>query len=47
MNYVNQKHKQMNMKQKDKRLSLTVSNITSVKAAIQVLGEILKNTKEL
>jgi transcription-repair coupling factor (superfamily II helicase) len=41
MNYVNRKHKQMNMKQKGSRLSLTVSEIKSVKSAIRVLDEIL------
>jgi transcription-repair coupling factor (superfamily II helicase) len=41
MNYVNRKQKQMNMKQKSARLSLTVSEIRSVKSAIRVLDEIL------
>jgi len=41
MNYVNRKQKQMNMKQKASRLSLTVENILSVKAAIRILEEIL------
>jgi len=41
MNYVNSKHKRMNMKQKASKLSLTVSDVKSVKAAIQILKEIL------
>jgi transcription-repair coupling factor (superfamily II helicase) len=41
MNYVNRKPKQMNMKQKATKLSLTVSDIRSVKSAIRVLEEIL------
>ena len=41
MNYVNRKQKQMNMKQKSDKLSLTITDIRSVKAAIKVLGEIL------
>ncbi len=41
MNYVNRKPKQMNMKQKATKLSLTVSDIRSVKSAIRVLDEIL------
>jgi transcription-repair coupling factor (superfamily II helicase) len=42
MNYVNQKHRFMNMKQKDKKLSLTISNVKTVKSAISMLNEILK-----
>jgi transcription-repair coupling factor (superfamily II helicase) len=41
MNYVNRKQKQMSMKQKSSRLSLTVSDVKSVKAAITILNEIL------
>jgi transcription-repair coupling factor (superfamily II helicase) len=41
MNYVNRKQKQMNMKQKGTKLSLTISNIGTVKGAIKVLSEIL------
>jgi transcription-repair coupling factor (superfamily II helicase) len=41
MNYVNRKQKQMNIKQKSDKLSLTITDIRSVKAAIKVLGEIL------
>jgi transcription-repair coupling factor (superfamily II helicase) len=41
MNYVNRKQMKMNMKQKSSRLSLTVSDVLSVKAAIKVLDEIL------
>jgi transcription-repair coupling factor (superfamily II helicase) len=41
MNYVNRKHKQMNMKQKATKLSLTINNVNTVKSAIRVLSEIL------
>jgi transcription-repair coupling factor (superfamily II helicase) len=41
MNYVNRKQKQMNMKQKASKLSLTINNVKSVKSAINVLNEIL------
>jgi transcription-repair coupling factor (superfamily II helicase) len=43
MNFVNKKHKQMNMKQKASKLSLTVSEVKSVKSAIYVLDEIIFN----
>lgn len=43
MNYVNRKQKQMSMKQRESKLSLTVNNVTSVKAAIKVLTEILES----
>ena len=43
MNYVNRKQKQMHMKQKAAKLSLTVSDIKSVKSAIGVLNEILES----
>jgi transcription-repair coupling factor (superfamily II helicase) len=42
MNYVNRKQKQMNMKQKASRLSLTINEVRSVKTAIRVLNEILE-----
>jgi transcription-repair coupling factor (superfamily II helicase) len=41
MNYVNKKHKRMNMKQKAAKLSLTVSDVKSVKTAIGILNDIL------
>jgi transcription-repair coupling factor (superfamily II helicase) len=41
MNYVNRKQRQMNMKQKVSKLSLTVSDVKSVKAAIHILIDIL------
>ncbi|HUX95653.1 MAG TPA: transcription-repair coupling factor [Bacteroidales bacterium] len=41
MNHVNRKHKQMSVKQKQSKLSLTVADIKSVKAAIGVLTEIV------
>ncbi|MDQ1296890.1 MAG: Transcription-repair coupling factor, partial [Bacteroidota bacterium] len=40
MNYVNRHQKRMTVKQRDLKLSLTVSNVTSVKSAISVLKEI-------
>jgi transcription-repair coupling factor (superfamily II helicase) len=43
MNYVNRKQKQMNMKQKASRLSLTIIEVKSVKTAIKVLNEILED----
>jgi transcription-repair coupling factor (superfamily II helicase) len=42
MNYVNKKQKQMNMKQKASKLSLTINDVKSVKSAIRVLNEILE-----
>jgi transcription-repair coupling factor (superfamily II helicase) len=41
MNYVNKKQRQMTMKQKESRLSLTIYDVKSVKAAIQILNEII------
>jgi transcription-repair coupling factor (superfamily II helicase) len=41
MKYVGGKHKTMSMKQKDSRLSLTITEIKTVKRAIQVLNDIL------
>ena len=43
MNYVNRKHMQMNMKQKASKLSLTITDVRSVKGAIKVLKEILED----
>ena len=43
MNYVNRKQKQMNMKQKGTKLSLTIENVKSVKTAITVLNDILES----
>jgi transcription-repair coupling factor (superfamily II helicase) len=43
MNYVNRKQKQMNMKQKATKLSLTINNISSVKGGIKVLNEIMES----
>jgi transcription-repair coupling factor (superfamily II helicase) len=43
MNYVNRKQKQMNMKQKAAKLSLTINEVKSVKGAIRVLSEILES----
>jgi transcription-repair coupling factor (superfamily II helicase) len=43
MNYVNRKQNWMNMKQKSSKLSLTVSDVKSVKQAIQLLNEIIEN----
>jgi transcription-repair coupling factor (superfamily II helicase) len=41
MNYVNRKLKEMNVKQKESKLSLTISDVRSVKSAIQILTDIL------
>ncbi len=41
MNYVNRKRQRMSMKQKESRLSLTISEVKSVRSAIDVLTEIL------
>ncbi len=46
MNFVNRKQKQMNVKQRGTKLSLTVANILSVKSAIKVLNEILEARNE-
>jgi transcription-repair coupling factor (superfamily II helicase) len=43
MNHVSRKHKTMTMKQKDSRLSLTISDVKSVKTAIGVLSEIVSS----
>ncbi len=43
MNYVNKKQKRMNMKQKASKLSLTVSDVKTVKTAIGILNDILVN----
>ena len=40
MNHVGRKHKTMSVKQRQSKLSLTVTDIKSVKAAIAVLSEI-------
>ena len=44
MNYVNRHPRQMAVKQKESKLSLTVSDVTSVKLAISILKEILAAT---
>jgi len=43
MNYVNRNQRQMNMKQKVSKLSLTVSDVKSVKSAIRILNDILES----
>jgi transcription-repair coupling factor (superfamily II helicase) len=43
MNYVNKKSHRMNMKQKATRLSLTITDVRTVKGAINVLNNILEN----
>ncbi|MCU0472054.1 MAG: transcription-repair coupling factor [Bacteroidales bacterium] len=43
MNYVNRHQKRMSVKQRDSKLSLTVSNVTSVKSAILFLNEIVES----
>ena len=42
MNYVNRHQKQMSVRQKESKLSLTISNIESVKSAIEILQGISK-----
>lgn len=42
MNYVNHHQKKMSVRQKESKLSLTISNIESVKSAIEILQSILK-----
>jgi transcription-repair coupling factor (superfamily II helicase) len=43
MNYVNRKQRQMNMKQKASKLSLTINEVRSVKTAIRILNEMLED----
>ena len=43
MNYVNRKPDRMNMKQKASKLSLTITEVKSVKSAIRLLNDILDN----
>lgn len=45
MNYVNRKHRQMSVKQKASKLSLTIIDINSVRSAIKVLNEIMNDYK--
>jgi len=42
MNFVNHHQKKMSVRQKESKLSLTISNIESVKSAIEILQSILK-----
>jgi transcription-repair coupling factor (superfamily II helicase) len=44
MNHVNRHHKRMIVRQKESKLSLTITDMTSVKSAIQILNEILTET---
>ncbi|HLN19994.1 MAG TPA: transcription-repair coupling factor [Bacteroidales bacterium] len=44
MNYVNRKQKQMNVKQKGSKLSLTIANVRTVKEGIKILLELVTNT---
>jgi len=44
MNYVNRKQNRMNMKQKAAKLSLTVSDVKSVKLAISILNDIFNSS---
>ncbi|HNY14472.1 MAG TPA: transcription-repair coupling factor [Bacteroidales bacterium] len=46
MNYVNRHQKQMSVKQKEARLSLTIREIDSVRRAIAVLKDILTNVSD-
>jgi len=43
MNHVNRHHKRMSVKQKESKLSLTISDIRSVKSAISILEGINKD----
>jgi transcription-repair coupling factor (superfamily II helicase) len=43
MNYVNSKQKQMTMKQRESKLSLTITDVKSVKTAIGVLSDIVNS----
>ncbi|HUV01713.1 MAG TPA: transcription-repair coupling factor [Bacteroidales bacterium] len=43
MNYVNRKQKQMRVRQKESKLSLTVTDVRSVKSAIRILEDILNS----
>jgi hypothetical protein len=42
MNYVNGHQKRMSVKQKESKLSLTITEIKSVKVAIEILNGILQ-----
>jgi transcription-repair coupling factor (superfamily II helicase) len=42
MNYVNHHQKKMSVRQKESKLSLTITNIESVKSAIEIIQSILK-----
>ena len=43
MNYVNHHQKRMSVKQKESKLSLTITNMRSVKSAIEILRYILND----
>ncbi|MBA4323169.1 MAG: hypothetical protein C0408_10170, partial [Odoribacter sp.] len=43
MNYVNRNKRKMTMKQKESKLSLTISDVKSVISAIGILKEILES----
>jgi transcription-repair coupling factor (superfamily II helicase) len=47
MNYVNHHQKKMSVKQKASKLSLTITNIETVKSAIEILQSILKESTVL
>jgi tRNA threonylcarbamoyladenosine modification (KEOPS) complex Pcc1 subunit len=44
MNYVNRKKSRMNMKQKSDKLSLTVTDVNTVKGAINILNDIYNSS---
>jgi len=46
MNHVNRHHKRMSVKQKESRLSLTISDIKSVRSGISILNEILEDCEK-
>lgn len=45
MSHINRNPKTMKVKQKDARLSLTVANVTSVKAAIEILNSFIREAE--
>ena len=48
MSFINRKQKEMKVRQKEKKLSLTINDVRSVKSAIQILNDIMRyyNQKE-
>jgi transcription-repair coupling factor (superfamily II helicase) len=46
MNYVNKKHTQMKVKQKETRLSLTINDVPSIKKGIRILNDIFESSSQ-